>query len=114
MANEIEVFKAEDKILTLTFKDSAGDAIDITGYTIWFMVKKSRDDTDAEAIINKTVTSHSDPTNGETTVDLTNSDTDIEVDNYFYGIKWLDTSSDTLVIDDGDFKVKTPVIRKNA
>lgn len=112
MANEITVFKKDDVLLTITFKDSAGTAIDITGYTVWFIVKKKREDTDDEALINKTQTSHSDPTNGITTIDLTNSDTDIDAENLFYGIKWLDTSGDVLTIDDGDFKVKQGVIRK--
>ncbi len=112
MANSIEVFRADDTTLTITFKDSAGTAIDITGYTVWFIVKERREDTDIEALINKTVTSHSDPTNGITTVDLTNSDTDIVADNLFYGIKWKDTSDDVLTIDDGDFKIKQGVVRK--
>ncbi|KKL45106.1 hypothetical protein LCGC14_2358960 [marine sediment metagenome] len=40
MANEIEVFRADDTTLTITFTDSAGTAIDITGYTVWFIVKE--------------------------------------------------------------------------
>lgn len=52
-------------------------AMDITGATIWFTLKKSRNDTDAQAVLQKELTSHSDPTHGITTMSLTSTDTNI-------------------------------------
>jgi hypothetical protein len=43
-------------------------------------------DTDANAKIKKTITVHSDPTNGKTVISLTETDTDITPKSYYYDI----------------------------
>lgn len=59
----------------ITRTDSEGAVIDITGYTYFFTVKRNRNDSDANATILKTITSHTDPTNGITQITLLTSDT---------------------------------------
>lgn len=103
MATDLKLYRRNDKTYTVTFTDSNGAAIDITGYTVWFTVKSDVDDTDANAKIQKVVTSHSDPTNGQTQIDLTNADTDIAEGRYVYDIQLLDTSSDVLTVIVGSF-----------
>lgn len=110
----IEIFKADDATLTLTFTDSDGSIVNITDYTVWFYVKRNRTDTDANALISKTVTSHSDPTNGITIVTLTNSETNLTVENLYYGVKWLDRNSKVLTVKDGDFRIRQGVIQKTS
>ena len=87
----ISITRKNDETMTFTIKTSAGVAIDITGYTIYFTVKDKTDDT--VTVIAKVVTVHTDPTAGETEVTLTNTDTDIAVDVYRYDVAWLDATS---------------------
>jgi len=80
----------DTKKYTVTFKDSDGNAIDITGATVYLTVKKNKTDSDSDAIFQKTVTSHSDPTNGVTEFTILASDTaTIDVNNYVYDIQFV-------------------------
>jgi len=87
----IRIIKATDSSMTVNFtKDSA--VFDITGYTLFFTVKKPADaekGSDDDAIIKKTVTTHTDPTAGISTITLSNSDTNIDAGNYLWDIKLL-------------------------
>jgi len=72
-------------------------ALDITGWTIYFTVKQNMNDTDANAVINKKITTHSDPTNGKTLITLTNTETNL-TGNYYYAVDYKDDegNEDTL------------------
>jgi len=63
-----------------------GVPINITGWVVFFTVKEFMIDTDANAKIKKTITVHSDPTNGKTVISLTETDTDITPKSYYYDI----------------------------
>jgi hypothetical protein len=76
--------------LTITENDEVKD---ITGYTVKFTVKKNTNDLDNDdvgAIISKTVTTHTDPSQGLTLISLTTSDTNVNPSTYFYDIKLRD------------------------
>lgn len=45
-------------------KDSAGVAVDVTGFTFYFTVKKNKTKTDDDAAFKKDIVTLSDPTNG--------------------------------------------------
>ena len=62
---------------------------DITGWTIYFMVKTNQDDADASAVITKAITSHTDATNGETTIPLTITDT-ARTGSLYYELSYKD------------------------
>ncbi len=71
-------------------------AFDITGYTVFFTVKP-QDDTatdDSTALIQKTVTSHIDAVNGETSIVLGSADTRIAPSTYSYDIQFKDATGD--------------------
>ena len=91
---ELIIIRGDDVSINFTYKDSSGAAIDITGYTLFFTAKPDIDDdaTDAEAVITKDVTSHSSPTDGESIITLTNSDTDIDIGQYLADIQVKDDS----------------------
>lgn len=89
---ELSVFQKNDVTITINLQDSNGSAIDITGYTFYFSVKTDETDTDVEGLITKKVTSHTDPTNGQTEVALSDSDMDITPGKYFYDVKMKDSS----------------------
>jgi hypothetical protein len=86
-----------------------GVATSIVGSTVLFTVKSTEyddDDTDGSALIQKTVTSHTDPTHGISTITLTPADTrDVVPGNYYYSIKIDLASNDVTVyeLDEGRF-----------
>lgn len=78
-----------------------GVATDITGSKILFTVKSveyDSDTTDATAVITKTVSSHTNPTAGISTITLVPSDTrSLTPGDYYYSIK-IDKNSNDLVV----------------
>lgn len=111
--NAITVYRGDDRVFTLTFTNSSGVAIDISNYTIFFTVKSSFNDTDANAVISKTVTSHSDPTHGITTVTLAAADTDTKTPGaYIYDIQTKDGSGKIFTAQVGDFILESEVTRR--
>lgn len=88
----------DDRTYSLTFKDSDGNAIDITNWTVWMTIKKDIGATDGEAVIQKEVTSHDDPTNGKTSVKLEDIDTDGLGGFYFYDFQITDGNGDKYTI----------------
>jgi len=109
--NEIEIVKGDTSTIQITLKDSAGDAIDITGYTIWLTVKPVANNSDTVPIptIQKKVTTFTDPTGGIHLFTLSNSDTNITSGNYIYDIQIKDTESTITTPIIGDFVVKSEV-----
>jgi len=85
--NEIEVFRGDDFGTQLVFKDSDDVAIDITGWTVFFTVKKRREDTDAAALISVTVPP-TDPTHGIALITVSHTLTDTLTGTFFYDFKY--------------------------
>jgi hypothetical protein len=72
---ELRLIRGDTETYTITFKESDGTAYDITNWVIFFTLKSSWDVPDAEADLQKAITTHSDPTAGETQVALVHTDT---------------------------------------
>lgn len=88
MSAVISVVRGTDVRLDLTFKDAGGTAFDITGWTVFFTVKRRLDySSDSGAVISEIVSSHTDPTNGRTTLSLSHADLAIAPRGYYYGIQ---------------------------
>lgn len=101
-------FRGDDVTLNLTFKDSAGVAINITGYTIYFSLKRNKYDT--TAVLAKTITSHTAPTLGQTQIALTNAETAILNGSYYYDISYLTGVAGTKkTVDTGVFTFKEDI-----
>lgn len=85
------LFKRWDQFTTtVNIKDDNGDAVDITWATVYFTVREKQHPiatTDDDAIITKDITEHTDPANGETELELTSSDTDIDPGDYYREIQ---------------------------
>jgi hypothetical protein len=65
---------------------------DITGHTVVFMIKEKETDTDANAIFTKTLTTHTDPTNGQTIFTQTGAETAaISRGVYYWAVKDFDS-----------------------
>jgi hypothetical protein len=112
----ITTYRGDDKTLNLTFTNSSGAAIDITGYSIFFTVKNISDVTtdDSLAIISKTVTSHTDAAAGLTSISLTNSDTNITINTYKYDIQSKDGSGNINTILTGNFIINNDVTKRTS
>lgn len=89
-------------VRTLYFEDENGNALDITGWTIYFTVKKSIDDSDDDAIIKKDITSHTDPENGKSELELTPTETAQSPGTYCFDIQIKDTQGKILTILEGE------------
>jgi hypothetical protein len=74
-------------ILDCFFYDEDDVIVDITGDEVYFMVKDTPSQLDADAKINKKITSLTDPTAGEAEIELTTTDTASLLGNYLYQIK---------------------------
>lgn len=98
MATDLSIYEGSDKTWTVTILDSAGDPVDITGYTFLFVVKNSLSDSDDNSKIKKIITSHSDPTNGITQITVDAADTNNIHGNFIYDYQWLDTSTKRRVV----------------
>lgn len=86
----LKEFKGNGINKTLTFQDENGNAVDITGWTVYFYVKNSPSDIDSNAEIQHDITNHTNPTQGETAIDVAGSKT-----SSLTGVYWYDISYDT-------------------
>ena len=111
----LSVYRGDSKTYNLTFTDG-GTALDITGYTIFFTVKVIVDDSadDTNAVISKTVTSHTDPTNGITEIVLSPTDTDIDVGTYDYDMQYKTDTGDIVTFEKGNYKILADVTRRTS
>ena len=99
--NIISIYRGDDdqRLITFTVK-ATGVAIDITGWEIFFTVKKDKDDIDDDALIAKSWTSHTSPSEGQTTLTLTATDTTLDPGIYTcdFQIKKVDGAIKTIVV----------------
>lgn len=70
MANKLETHQNNTLSFTITHTDSGGTAINITGATVVVKVYNG-----SVLVITKTITSHNDPTAGQTTCTFSNTET---------------------------------------
>lgn len=89
-------FRGDTFSKTLTFKDSDGVAIDITGWTLWVTLKKSEDDKDEDAVVQEEVTVHSDPTHGITSFTISATETAGLLGMYYFDVQ-VKRSDDTIL-----------------
>lgn len=92
----MKLSRGDDIELLLTITDPDDNtAVDLTGCTVFFTVKKVGDssDDDTTALIAKTQNVHTDPTNGKTSIQLTNADTNITAWTYVYDFQVKDTNN---------------------
>ena len=82
----IKRIKGDTYSIDLTIETALGVAVDLTGATVFFTVKRNLQDADSLALINKTVTGHTSPTTGQTSISLLASDV-AYVGDFYYDIK---------------------------
>lgn len=116
MANSsptIEIIRGDDINLNLTFKDQDGTAINITGFKVYFTVKRRLGDGDSAALLSADVTSHTQPVLGKTIVLLAHSNTDdISEGTYYYDLQLKDTGGNISSTKRGVFNVVEDVTKR--
>jgi hypothetical protein len=90
--NKLTIIRGDDVTIPVTFTDSDGDPINLTGCTVFFTVKNEKSDDDDDAVISKSVTSHTTPASGITQVVLTHTDTDIDPGSYYWDLQIKDSA----------------------
>jgi len=110
---DLEIVKKTTKIYELIFKKD-GVYHDITDWTVYFIVKENMEDLDASAKITKTITSHSDPTNGKTLITLEPTDTDIDAGNYYFSMDFKDDDDQQGVLFQGKLRIVESVRKTRA
>lgn len=78
------ITQEDEKAYDLTFTTDGTTPLDITGSTVSFT---ARADIGGDIVMSKSVTTHTDPTNGKTTVSLSSGDTNIPLGPYYYDIQ---------------------------
>ena len=110
--------KATTKTYKLYFTDSDGEVVDITGWTIFFTLKENLTDTDgvtgATAKIEKDITTHTDPTGGETEIVLSATDTNLTAGSYSYDIKVATDDGDIEIILEGNISIVDTVTTRSS
>lgn len=102
------IYIGDDYSFTMTFTDVDGNVIDITGYTIVASMKSKK--SDLVAVWTAEITTHSDPTNGVTTISIPAADSvDFTSGNYVIGAYWVDTDLKLKTILDTTIRVLEPV-----
>lgn len=111
---DLSIIKGNSKNYRLKFELTSGEPVDITDYTVFFTVKKNVNQTDSQAIIAKTNTVHSDPTNGVTIISVTTSDSNVQPGVYLYDIGYVNSAGTSKKTTDPEkFEVIGNVTRRN-
>lgn len=66
----LKAYSGEIRDIPLSFKDSDGSAIDLTGATVYFTAKADFTDDDADAVFDEKITSHTTAASGLTAIPL--------------------------------------------
>lgn len=113
---DLSIIKGNSKNYKLLFKTTSGDPLDITGYTVFFTVKKNINQTDDQAVISKTNTIHSDPTNGISIITITTSETnDLQPGVYLYDIGYVNATKNVKKTSDPEkFEIIGNVTRRSS
>jgi len=109
VCKNLEIFKGSSKTYELIVKRD-GTIEDITDWVIYFTIKENMGDSDANAKLTKSVTSHTDALAGTTEIELTSSNTDIAVGNYYYSIDYKSDNDEIDILQHGKLNIRQPVL----
>ncbi len=109
---KIKFYRGDTVNINLTFT-----GVDLTGATVYFTAKSEVDNVsdDSSAVVKKSTTTHTDPTNGKTTIKLDPSDTTtITPDNYLYDIQLKTSAGDITTTEVGKLEVLGDITRRTS
>jgi hypothetical protein len=93
-----DMIRGDTRSFPVTFYDSDGvTPLSLVGGTVKFTVNATEEPSDnSAAVIQKTITVHTSPLNGQTTIALSSSDTNITPGEYYYDVQLTDASGNVL------------------
>ena len=112
-ATKLEIIRGGDYTIPIQVNDADGNAIDITGQTLFFTVKHNAIDDDDDAIISKDITVHATPASGLSTLILSDTDTDVNPGRYVYDFKRQDGAT-SIPYTGGEFVVSSGVTKRDS
>lgn len=112
-----EIFRKDSGSFFMEFSEEIEDPddtsktiivpLDITDWTIFYLVKKNLFDLDADALIFKEIVDHVDVKNGKTIVELSSGDTDFAEGYYQYIVYVVTNLGENLTIVQDNFIIKS-------
>lgn len=107
------LYRSNARSYALTFTDEDGVAINITGWKMYFTLKKYVWKLDDDASIKKDITVHSNPGQGETVFTLLASDTEnLRAGVYAFDIQMKKGDGTIITLVVGTLELKTRVTRR--
>lgn len=101
--------KGDTNPLTFTIVDSTGAAVNLTGATVKFTVKKKVDDPDSKALIAKSWSTHTNAAGGITDITLSKDDTFRQPGSYLWDFQITGSGGAISTCDVGEFIIKPHV-----
>lgn len=117
LENITGVHKQTDYTITFNYLNSDNTARSLVGATVLFSLKDVPYDDDAddsEALITKTVTSHTNAAGGITEIALSDTDTNLTPMYYFYDIVVIESSGDRYRAKRGRFQIVAGVTNRSS
>ena len=111
----ITVVRGTDFTIPLEFKTAEGQALDLTGCTVYLTAKRKwdNDDTDGAAAFKKDTSIHTDPLAGKTEIAGVPGDTlNSKPDRYEYDIELRDTAGRVTSFGKGVFTLQGEMTRR--
>lgn len=109
----LKAFRGDDGLITLKFLRGEADQ-DITGWTVFFTMKKNIEDADDDADLKKDVTVHTSPTTGETAITWTDVEADDFLGVYYFDIQYKDDTGEIKTVMKGTLTFIEDVTRRIA
>jgi hypothetical protein len=109
-----DYIRGDTRVINITCVESDGTTpINLTGATVYFTLNSSKTPTsDASASLQKTVTSHSDPNNGITSITINPADTQALTPGvYYYDVQLVDASGHVTSLKQDTFKINADITR---
>lgn len=107
------LYRGDSRQYTLTFTDSEGAVVPIEGWTVYFTLKKYAWKSDEEADVKKDVTEHTNPSQGETKIVLSSSDTvSLRTGVYRFDIQIKKGDGTIITILSGTLEIKADITRR--
>lgn len=110
---DIVIIRGDTYNMPITFNNSDWSVVDLTGCVIFFTVKpkgNSKSD-DSDSVIQKRISSHTDPTHGKSLLVLSSTDTDIAYWEYIYDFQLKTSGWDIHSTSKGTFTIENDVTK---
>lgn len=111
---EYRVKRGDDFILYFEFVDDAGEAVDITDWTLFVTVKEREEDDDEDAVASAEQASHTSPTGGTTKLKIPAADMDALEGAFHYDVQVKNDADEIFTLLSGTMYVGADKTRRTS